>query len=50
VVFANAEQCLQQLRARGGRARIVDQGDVDHIGTAITSLPQIRSWFTSMIR
>jgi hypothetical protein len=48
VVFANAEQCRRQIRARGGSAQIVDMGEVDHVGTAVTSLPLIRTWFTHM--
>jgi alpha/beta superfamily hydrolase len=50
VVFANAEQCRQQIMARGGTADIVDMGDVDHVGTAVTSLPLIRAWFTELTR
>jgi hypothetical protein len=48
VVFANAEQCHRQITARGGTARIVDMGTVDHVGTAITALPLVRSWFTEL--
>jgi hypothetical protein len=49
VVFANAEQCRQQIMARGGTAQIVDMGAVDHVGTAITALPLIRAWFTQLV-
>jgi acetyl esterase/lipase len=48
VVFANAEQCRQQITASGGTAQIVDMGTVDHVGTAITSLPLIRTWFSQL--
>lgn len=48
VVFANAEQCRRQIMARGGTAQIVDMGDVDHIGTAVTSVPLVRTWFTQL--
>jgi pimeloyl-ACP methyl ester carboxylesterase len=48
VDFANAEQCHRQITARGGTARIVDMGTVDHVGTAITALPLIRTWFTEL--
>jgi len=26
----------------------VDMGAVDHVGTAVTSLPLIRTWFTQL--
>jgi acetyl esterase/lipase len=48
VVYANAEQCRRQIMTRGGTARIIDMGDVDHVGTAVTSLPLIRTWFTQL--
>jgi alpha/beta superfamily hydrolase len=48
VVFANAEQCRRQIMARGGTAQIMDMGDVDHVATAITSLPLIRAWFCQL--
>ncbi|MEV4622444.1 hypothetical protein AB0J74_27490 [Asanoa sp. NPDC049573] len=48
VVFANAEQCRRQILARGGTAEIIDLGDVDHVGSAITSLPLVRTWFTGL--
>lgn len=47
-VFANAEQCHRQITARGGTAQIVDMGTVDHVGTAITALPLIRTWFAEL--
>lgn len=48
VVFANAQACSAQIRAEGGRARIEDMGQVDHVGTALASLPLIRAWFTRL--
>jgi pimeloyl-ACP methyl ester carboxylesterase len=48
VVFANAEQCRQQITARGGTAQIVDMGTTNHVGTAIASLPLIRTWFNEL--
>lgn len=48
VDFANAQQCRRQITARGGTARIVDLGAVDHVGTAITALPLIRTWFAEL--
>jgi len=45
VVPEHAERCQQQIAAHGGAAEVVDAGDVDHIGTAIVSLPMIRDWF-----
>jgi pimeloyl-ACP methyl ester carboxylesterase len=50
VTFAVAEQCRGQIAARGGTAQLVDMGEVDHIGTAVTSLPLIRAWFTELAR
>lgn len=47
-VPANAEQCRRQIVARGGTARIVDVGAVDHVGTAITSVPLVRTWFSRL--
>jgi pimeloyl-ACP methyl ester carboxylesterase len=48
VVYANAEQCRRQIMTRGGTAHVIDMGDVDHVGTAVTSLPLIRTWFTQL--
>lgn len=48
VVIANADQCRRQIAARGGTAEIVDVGAVDHVGTAIASLPLVRAWFTEL--
>jgi hypothetical protein len=45
VVFAHTQRCQEQILARRGTADIIDVGDVDHIGTAIASLPRIRAWF-----
>lgn len=48
VDFANAEQCRQQIKAKGGTAQIVDMGAVDHIETAVFSTPLVRAWFNQL--
>ena len=48
VVYSNAETCRKQIIARGGTAQIIDMGDVDHVGSVITSLPLVRTWFTQL--
>jgi hypothetical protein len=48
VAYANAEQCRRQILNRGGTAEVVDMGDVDHVATAVTALPLIRTWFTDL--
>jgi hypothetical protein len=48
VASVHAEQCQRQILDRGGVAQIVDVGEVDHIGTAIASLPLIRAWFSDL--
>jgi hypothetical protein len=48
VVPANAYQCRRQIIAHGGTATAVDLGAVDHVGTAIAALPQIRTWFEQL--
>ncbi len=45
VVFANTDRCRAQLVAHGGDATVEDMGEVDHVGTAVAALPEIRSWF-----
>jgi pimeloyl-ACP methyl ester carboxylesterase len=47
-VFANAEQCHRQMMAKGGTAQIMDMGPIDHVGTAVTSVPLIRTWFSHL--
>lgn len=48
VTIANAEQCRRQITARGGTAQLIDMGGVDHVGTAIASLPLVRTWFSQL--
>jgi hypothetical protein len=48
VTSANAEQCRRQIQARGGTARIINMGAVDHVGTAIASVPLVRTWFSQL--
>ncbi|MEU4195320.1 hypothetical protein AB0E69_25700 [Kribbella sp. NPDC026611] len=46
VVFANAESCLHQLHQHGAHAQLIDLGQLDHVASALASLPAVRSWFT----
>jgi hypothetical protein len=48
VVFAVAQTCLRQLEGAGGHAQIADMGRVDHIGSALASLPLVRAWFSQL--
>jgi len=48
VVYANAGTCLRQIQNSGGHAQIVDLGDVDHLGSALKSLPLVRAWFSQL--
>ncbi|GAA1363817.1 alpha/beta hydrolase [Streptomyces beijiangensis] len=45
VPIANARSCAAQLAAHGVKAPVVDQGAVDHGGSAIKSVAQIARWF-----
>jgi hypothetical protein len=48
VVFANAQTCLREIEDMGGRAQIEDMGTVDHLGSALASLPLVRAWFAQL--
>jgi hypothetical protein len=49
VVFANSESCRADLAGHGARdARVVDVGDVDHFGSAMTALPRVLAWFRTL--
>lgn len=48
VVFANTDRCRAQIVAHGGEATIEDMGAVDHVGTAVAALPEIRDWFRTL--
>ncbi|WP_329116667.1 alpha/beta hydrolase family protein [Streptomyces sp. NBC_01465] len=51
VPIANARSCADQLAAHGVRApAVVDQGAVDHGGSAIKSVAQIARWFDGVER
>jgi dienelactone hydrolase len=45
VPMANSHTCARQLAAHGGRARVVDQGDVSHYAAFQRSLPEITRSF-----
>lgn len=47
-VFANAQTCLREIEDMGGRAQIEDMGEVDHVGSALASLPLVRAWFSQL--
>lgn len=49
VVYSNSENCQTQLKANGAKdARLINAGEVDHFGSAMTSLPQILKWFNTI--
>jgi hypothetical protein len=41
----HAQRCREQIATHGGAAEIVDVGELDHVGTAFSSLTLIREWF-----
>ncbi|MEV0095170.1 alpha/beta hydrolase [Streptomyces sp. NPDC050738] len=45
VPIANARSCVAQLAAHGVKVPVVNQGAVDHGGTAIASVTGIARWF-----
>ncbi|KUM97619.1 hypothetical protein AQI88_06770 [Streptomyces cellostaticus] len=45
VPIGNARTCARTLAAEGARVRVLDQGDVDHVGSYIAALPKIARWF-----
>ncbi|MFF3391177.1 alpha/beta hydrolase family protein [Streptomyces sp. NPDC002669] len=48
VPIANARNCAADLASHGVRARVVDQGGVDHNGTYMKAGPQIVRWFDQL--
>ncbi|MFB8088074.1 alpha/beta hydrolase [Streptomyces sp. NPDC055992] len=48
VPVANTRSCAADLAHRGVKARVVDQGDVSHNETYLTSGPQIVRWFDGL--
>ena len=48
VTIANTLNCRDQLTASGGRATIVNLGELDHFTTGATAVPQVLAWFTSL--
>jgi pimeloyl-ACP methyl ester carboxylesterase len=48
VVFANVQACLREIEDMGGRAQIEDVGEVNHVGSALVSLPLVRTWFSQL--
>ncbi|MYS35033.1 MULTISPECIES: S9 family peptidase [unclassified Streptomyces] len=48
VPIANARHCAADLAHRGVRAPVVDQGDMSHNETYLTSGPQIVRWFDGL--
>ncbi|ANP54749.1 alpha/beta hydrolase family protein [Streptomyces griseochromogenes] len=45
VPIGNARTCARTLARQGARVRVLDQGDVDHVGSYIAALPKIARWF-----
>ncbi|MFE1882710.1 alpha/beta hydrolase family protein [Streptomyces diastatochromogenes] len=45
VPIGNARTCARTLARQGARVRVLDQGDVDHVGSYVTALPKIARWF-----
>jgi hypothetical protein len=45
---ANAAQCAQAIRARGGNIQLVQAGDVSHDMSDFVALPQILRWFLTL--
>ncbi|MFF8590323.1 alpha/beta hydrolase family protein [Streptomyces sp. NPDC015220] len=48
VPIGNARDCARALAGHGVAAPVVDQGHVDHKGSALASLPKIARWFDSV--
>ncbi|MER6981070.1 alpha/beta hydrolase [Streptomyces carpinensis] len=48
VPIGNARSCARSLAARGVSAPVMNQGDVDHGGSARASLPKIARWFGAL--
>ncbi|NIY62445.1 hypothetical protein SMALB_0358 [Streptomyces malaysiensis] len=48
VPIGNARSCALQLAAHQAHVRVVNQGDVDHFGSFVTSAPQVARWFDAL--
>ncbi|MFC3576609.1 alpha/beta hydrolase family protein [Streptomyces yaanensis] len=48
VPIGNARSCAARLAEHGGRARLVNQGDVDHFGSFKVSAPQVVRFFDAV--
>ncbi|MET7602747.1 alpha/beta hydrolase [Streptomyces avermitilis] len=48
VPIGNTHSCVARLAERGKRARLVNQGDVDHFGVFKESAPQVVRWFDAV--
>ncbi|WP_224756362.1 hypothetical protein [Streptomyces sp. col6] len=48
VAVANTRSCAADLAHRGVKVRVVDQGDVSHNETYLTSGPQIVRWIDGL--
>jgi len=47
VTIGNTRVCQAELRSHGANAPLVDVGDVDHVGSAMASVPRILDWFVA---
>lgn len=45
VPIGNARTCARTLAGEGARVRVLNQGDVDHVGSYVAVLPRIVRWF-----
>ncbi|MDH6499806.1 alpha/beta hydrolase [Streptomyces sp. SAI-149] len=50
VPVGNTRTCARTLAGQGARVRVVDQGAVDHFGSAVVSAPQVVRFFDAVRR
>ncbi|MFC8432296.1 alpha/beta hydrolase family protein [Streptomyces sp. NPDC057253] len=50
VPLANTRTCARTLAGQGARVRVVEQGAVDHFGSAVVSAPQVVRFFDGVRR
>jgi hypothetical protein len=50
VPIGNTRTCARTLAGQGTRVRVVDQGAVDHFGSAVVSAPQVVRFFDGVRR
>jgi acetyl esterase/lipase len=48
VAIANSRSCARDLRARGVNAPVIDVGDLQHVPSALASMPRVLDWFTAL--